>query len=195
MNDFWLTFVPLFIAVDAIGVLPIYLSITNETEPAAKHPIVIQSVITAAAVALIFLFFGPPLLLLLGISVADFMIAGGILLFVIALSDLITGEKRQRTFDPTALGAVPIGVPLITGPGVLTTSILVANAHGTWITSLSLLLNIAIAGVIFWFGDPLANFLGNAGGTTISQIASLLLASIAVMLVRKGIIAIVTGSY
>ena len=119
------------------------------------------------------------------------MVAGGILLLVISLNDLLTGEKRQRLVDPETLGAVPLGVPIITGPAVLTTSVLLANVHGIPITALALLLNIGIAGAVFWFARPVSRFLGNAGTMTLSKIASLLLATIAVMLIRKGIFAII----
>ena len=122
------------------------------------------------------------------------MVAGGILLLVISLSDLLTGEKRQRLVDPETLGAVPLGVPIITGPAVLTTSVLLSNAHGMSLTALALLVNLGIAGAIFWFAQPITNFLGNAGTMILSKIASLFLATIAVMLIRKGIIDIITAA-
>ena len=92
MNEFWVCFVPLFVAVDAVGVLPLFLSLTEGMDRARLRRVVIQSVITAAAVALAFLTFGPVLLRFLGITVPDFMIAGGVLLFAISLSDLLTKE-------------------------------------------------------------------------------------------------------
>ena len=115
------------------------------------------------------------------------MVAGGILLFVISMSDLLTSEKIQRKIDPDSLGAVPLGVPLITGPAVLTTSILLMNEHGLAATAAALVINILIAGVVFGFAETINRFLGKAGSKTVSKIASLLLAAIAVMIVRKGI--------
>ena len=81
MRDFWLCFVPLFVAVDAIGVLPMYLSLTEGLDPSRVRRVLLQSVATATAVALAFLGGGKALMTLLGITVADFMIAGGVLLF------------------------------------------------------------------------------------------------------------------
>jgi len=153
-----------------------------------QRRVIIQSLFTASAVALIFLAVGPLVLSLLNITVSDFMVAGGILLLVISLSDLLTGEKRQRIVDPETLGAVPLGVPIITGPAVLTTSVLLANVHGMPVTALALLTNLGIAGAIFWFAQPITRLLGNAGTMILSKIASLFLATIAVMLIRKGII-------
>lgn len=193
MRTFWLCFVPLFVAVDAVGVLPMFLGLTEGLNPKQTRTVVIQSVITALSVALGFLAVGTSVLRLMGITVADFMVAGGTLLFVISISDLLSSEKRQRQVDPEGLGAVPIGVPLITGPAVLTTSILLMNQHGPLPTAAALTVNILFAGAVFWFSERLHRLLGNAGARTVSKIASLLLAAIAVMIVRKGVMAFVDG--
>lgn len=187
MKTFWLCFVPLFVAVDAVGVLPLFLSLTEGMQKTQRHAVILQSVITASIVALAFLWFGPLLLRFLGITVPDFMIAGGVLLLAISLSDLLTGTKRQRQTDPDSLGAVPIGVPLITGPAVLTTCILLGGMHGRWITSAAVLANIVFAGLVFLSADPISRALGKTGSKTASKLASLLLAAIAVMLIRRGV--------
>lgn len=192
MKAFWLCFVPLFVAVDAIGVLPMFMSFTENIEQDRIRSIVYQSVITAMAVALLFLVAGKAILDLLGITVSDFMIAGGVLLFIISISDLLSDEKKQRKTDPESIGAVPIGVPLITGPAVLTTSILLLNEHGIILTASAVILNVVIAGVVFYFSFHINRILGNAGAKTVSKIANLLLASIAVMIVRKGIMTLIS---
>jgi multiple antibiotic resistance protein len=187
MKEFWLCFVPLFVAVDAVGVLPLFMTLTKDVEDKDIPKVIYQSIITAVIVAVLFLLGGRALLNLLGITVADFMIAGGILLFVISISDIISTEKIMRQVDPESLGAVPIGVPLITGPAVLTTSIILLDGYGFMLTSAAILINVAIAGVIFFFSKFILGLLGKAGSKTFSKIASLLLASIAVMIVRKGV--------
>jgi multiple antibiotic resistance protein len=146
------------------------------------------------AVALAFLAFGPALLLFLGITVPDFMIAGGLLLIVFSLSDLLRGEKEQRRPDVHSLGVVPIGVPLITGPAVLATCVLLAGLYGRLITAVALTANIVIAGIIFLMAQPITRILGQTGTKIVSKIASLLLTAIAVMLIRKGITEIVAMS-
>lgn len=190
MTTFWLCFVPLFVAVDAVGVLPIFMNLCQGVSPSRRRVVVVQSMVTATLVAVAFLLVGSTVLGLLGITVADFMVAGGLLLFVISLSDLVSGEKWKRKMDVETLGAVPIGVPLITGPAVLTTCILLMNQHGAPVTVAAAVVNILIAGLVFWFADPIGRFLGHAGARTLSKIASLLLASIAVMMVRKGVVLI-----
>jgi len=194
MKNFLLCFVPFFIAVDAIGVLPIYLGLTDGLNSTHKKKIIFQSLITATIVAVAFFLGGPLLLKLVGVGVSDFMVAGGVLLLVLSLSDLLTGEKRQRVIDAETIGAVPIGVPLITGPAVLTTSILLVNEDGVISTTLALLANVLIVGVVFFMASSIERILGQAGSKTVSKVASLFLASIAVMLIRRGILEIIEAS-
>jgi multiple antibiotic resistance protein len=177
----------MFVAVDAIGVLPMFMGFIQDVDSGRVRKILWQSVITAAAVALTFLSLGSLILELLGITVADFMVAGGILLFIIAMSDLLANEKKQRQVDPESLGAVPLGVPLITGPAVLTTSILLLNEYGFLMTSITVLINILLAGFIFSLAESINRLLGKAGARILSKIAMLFLAAIAVMIMRKGI--------
>jgi multiple antibiotic resistance protein len=191
MKIFLLCFLPFFIAVDAIGVLPIYIGLTDGLSIEHKKKIIVQSLITASIVAVSFLLGGPLLLKIIGVGVSDFMVAGGVLLLVLSLSDLLTGGKRQRSVDTDAIGAVPIGVPLIAGPAVLTTSVLLANEYGILPATLALLANILIVGVVFFMSSSIERLLGNAGSKTVSKVASLFLASIAVMLIRRGIFEII----
>ena len=191
MHEFWICFVPLFVAVDAVGVLPMFIGLVQDMDEKATRRIIYQSVLTAAAVAFAFLAVGTYLLGLMGITVFDFMIAGGCLLFIISMTDLLSAPKARRQVDPESMGAVPLGVPLIAGPGVLTTSILLLNEHGLGPTAVSLALNLLIAGVAFRFADAINRVIGKTGSKILSKIASLLLAAIAVMMVRRGIVGIV----
>jgi multiple antibiotic resistance protein len=193
MKSFWLCFVPLFVAVDAIGVVPLFLTLTEGLDERRRRAVILQSVVTAGTVAVAFLLFGPALLMSLGISVSDFMIAGGLLLLALSLADLLTGGKHHRQTDPETLGAVPIGIPMITGPAVLTTCILLGQTHSRWLTASAALLNIGLAGIAFLFAAPITMKLGRTGTKSISKVASLLLAAIAVMLIRKGIVATIAA--
>ncbi len=187
MDLFWICFVPLFVAVDAIGLLPLFVALTEGIDEARLQRIVFQSVAVAAGFALLFLGVGPSLLRALGITVADFMVAGGLLLLVISLGDMLSADKRQRHVDPESLGAVPIGIPLITGPAVLTTAMLLGDSHGKLMTAAALVTNMALAGIVLAFARPITRKLGRTGTKAISKIASLFLIAIAVMLIRKGI--------
>jgi multiple antibiotic resistance protein len=195
IRNFLWCFVPLFVAVDAFGVLPLFMSLTAELTAERRRRIVLQSVLTAGTVALAFTLVGRPGLRALGISVSDFMMAGGLLLFALSLRDLLSVEKEKSRVDLDTLGAVPIGVPLITGPAVLTTCMLLADQHGMVPTLAATVANILIAGVVFWFARPIGRALGDAGAKILSKMAALLLASIGVMMIRRGVMLVVDQAH
>jgi multiple antibiotic resistance protein len=177
--------------VDAIGALPLFMGMTEGLKQKRVRRIVLQSVGTALIVALSFLAIGESALRFLGITMSDFMIAGGIILLVIAGTDLVRHEKRTARLDTDSLGVVPVGVPLIAGPAVLATSMLLLREYGFVPTFFAIIVNVLIAGVVFWFSFPINRFLGKAGAKAISKLANLLLASIAIMIVRKGVLLLV----
>ncbi|MEN6466047.1 MAG: MarC family protein [Syntrophaceae bacterium] len=195
MTEFWLSFLPIFMAVNAIGLIPIFISFTIDLHEEQIHKIILETVITAAAVALVFLAIGSFLFRILGITVSDFMIAGGALIFVIALTDLLTveGAKSQQV-DPESLGAVPLGVPLIVGPAVLTTILILVPQQGVLPVIAATVSNIAIAGLMMWFSHPIIRLLGKSGARAIAKVSDLILAAIAVMMIRRGLEIFFTGT-
>ena len=191
-KDFWLCFMPLFVAMDALGILPIFTSIVGNAEAKRVNRVIRTSVLTALLVAVPFIFFGEWMLRLLGISVSDFMIAGGLVLLLLSVRDMLSYEKRPFGPDLEGMGPVPIGVPLIVGPAVLTTIMLLVRQYGFFLTTLSTLINLAFVCAVFFLSGRIMRFMGNSGAQIASKIANLLLAAIAVMLVRKGVILIVS---
>ncbi len=189
LKDFLLAIVPIFVAVDAFGVLPIFVSLTEGLTPKEKNSIILQSMLTALILAVGFIFLGQAIFRLLGITVSDFMIAGGAILFCIAITDIINPVKARRI--PNAeLGAVPLGTPLIVGPAVLTTTMIIISEYGVTATLTSVIVNIFFAGFVFNSSGVLIRILGEAGTKALSKVMSLLLAAIAVMMLRKGLFTI-----
>jgi len=186
IKTFWLSFIPIFVAVDAIGVLPIFVGLTEDFNKKKKSMIIMHSVITALCLAIGFVFFGKWIFKILNITIGDFMIAGGMVLFGIAIMDILTSSKRHK-IPASEVGAVPLGTPLIAGPAVLTTSLLVAGQYGLHMASISILCNVALAGLMFYSSSLIIKVLGERGTKVLSKIMHLLLAAIAVMLIRKGI--------
>ena len=186
LKNILLSFIPLFVAVDAIGVLPIFVSLTEGLEKNEKAKVIIQSMLTASGLAIGFILVGKLVFRLLGITIGDFMIAGGAILFCLGITDVINPVKERR-IPSKHLGAVPIGTPLIVGPAVLTTSLVIISQYGLIPTVVSVIANIMIAGLAFFLSSKLMRFLGEAGSKALSKITSLLLAAIAVMLIRKGL--------
>lgn len=189
LKDIILAFIPLFVAVDAIGILPVYVSLTNGLKKEDKRKVIIESMVTAICLAIGFLFLGRAIFKFLNITIGDFMVAGGLLLFIIAIRDIVsTSIKRKISIDE--LGTVPLGTPLIVGPAVLTTTLLMMDQHGLMPTLIAVFLNVIIAGVVFFFSRFLIKIIGESGARALSKVTSLLLAAIAVMMVRKGVIVI-----
>jgi multiple antibiotic resistance protein len=192
LNDILLVFIPMFFTVDPIGILPVFASLTQGLTHQEKREIIFQSLITASLVAVGFIFLGKVIFHFLGITMGDFMVAGGVILFCLAMVDL-TAQGKTRRGVASQLGAVPIGTPLIAGPAVLTISLMLVSVHGLGITLIALFLNIAIVGLVFTFSETLMGFLGQAGSRALSKVMMLLLAAIGVMMVRRGIIEIMSG--
>jgi multiple antibiotic resistance protein len=191
-NEILLVFIPMFFTVDSIGILPIFASLTEGLNPQEKREIIAQSLITASLVAVSFILLGKVVFHFLGITMGDFMVAGGVILFCLGMVDL-TAQAKTRQAATSELGAVPIGTPLIVGPAVLTISLMLVSVHGLVITLIALFLNIAIVGVVFTFSDTLMRLFGPAGSRALSKVMMLLLAAIGVMMVRRGVIEIMSG--
>jgi multiple antibiotic resistance protein len=185
-KDVLLSFIAVFVAVDAIGVLPIFVSFTEGVAKEERSRILVQSMLTAIGLAVGFIFLGKAVFRVIGITMGDFMIAGGAILFCLAITDIINPVKTRR-LPPSELGAVPLGTPLIVGPAVLTTSMLTISQYGLMPTLIAVLVNIVLAGAIFSASSAIMKVLGEGGTKALSKIASLLLAAIAVMLARKGL--------
>lgn len=190
---FFLCFIPLFVAVDPIGILPNFMALTGGLDRRQMRKVLNQSLITAFAVSLLFMVLGQSVLGYLGITVADFMIAGGALLFIFSLKDLTSSGHEERAPLDDGVGAVPIGVPLIAGPGLLTTLLVLVGQYGYLMVSVALVVNIVIAGLCLAFSQPLSRFFGRTGSRTVGKIANLLLAAIAVMFMRKGLVEILSS--
>jgi multiple antibiotic resistance protein len=186
MWDFWKALFALFIAMDAIGLLPFYLSLTMGLSPGERRKVVWEGILTAFLISTLFAFFGQLFFEILGLNLGDFMIAGGIFLLLISIltftETLQTQEMKSQNFS-----IVPLGTPLLAGPAVLTTTIMLSSLYGYIITLSALAVVCLLSALILLWGDWIKELLGEGLMKGISKVASLLLASIAIMLMRKGI--------
>ncbi len=181
-----LSFTSIFVALDIIGTLPLYAAMTRGMSEPAKRKTLNTSAWVAFVVAMVFLFIGERIFSWLSIALFDFKIAGGIVLLLISLADLL-GRNEAQDRGTGSTGIVPLAVPLITGPGVLTTLILQVNTFGILLTIIATVLNYALAWYLLLKSDRVTRAIGNDGTTVISKIAALLLAAIAVAMIRSGI--------
>ena len=184
-----LAFIPIFVAVDAVANIPIFLSLVENTSKKQKHKIIVDAVKTSTAVAIIFVCIGKWVFSLLGVTVPDFQIAGGVLLFVLSARLLFPGAQKDNLIHnhDRDLGVFPLGTPLITGPAVLTTTLMMVNSFGLMPTLVSLILNMGIVWLTLVKADAIMKVIGPSGTRAFSKIMYILLAAIAVMMVRHGV--------
>ena len=192
IRELALTFVPLFFAMDAVGNLPIFLALTQEIGAKRRRQTVNLATLTALGVGLGFVAIGKAIFLLLGIEVADFLMAGGIILLILAIRYLITGKvvETQDLSASETVGVVPLGTPLVVGPAVLATLLLLIGKYRIPIVLSSFILNLVVQWVLFRQADRIVDFLGRTGANAISKIIMLLLAAIAVKMIREGVLTI-----
>lgn len=192
MEAFLLAFIPLFVAIDALGVLPLFVGLTQGMAQMQRRRLIIQATATAFAVSLAFLVAGKLLFAFLGITENDFRVGGGIVLLVLAVHDLLFSADEERTPD-ASIGVVPIGIPLIMGPAALTTIIVIVNAYGYVLAVISLLTNLFLVWLLFSRAEVVSRVLGRAGARAMAKVVALFLTGIAVMMIRTGIEAMVQG--
>jgi multiple antibiotic resistance protein len=181
-----MTFVPLFIVIDAFGNVPFVVTMGEGMDRREQRKMVNYAVLTATVVGLLFLFFGQFILKVLNISVGSFAIAGGIILLVLSIRYMSTGHmvsssKKEMT------AVVPIGTPLTVGPATITTLLLLALQYPLYMVLISFAVNMIITWVIFFLSQKIAGFMGQGGLTAVSRVFSLLLAAIAVSMVIHGL--------
>jgi len=186
LESFILTFVPLFIVIDALGNLPFVISLSEGISRHERHQMIHIATLTAAIVGLAFLFFGQFILKVMGISVGSFAIAGGLILLVLSIKYMTTG-RMVEVIKEEMVAIVPIGTPLTVGPATITTLLLLASQFPLYLVLLSFILNLLIAWFIFLQSNQIARFIGQGGLKAVSRVFSLLLAAIAVSMIIRGL--------
>lgn len=186
LEDFVLTFVPLFIVIDALGTLPFVISLSEGMSRPERRRIIHVAIITATIVGLAFLFFGQFILDVMNISVGSFAIAGGLILLVFAIKYMTTGRMIE-IIKEEMVAVVPIATPLTVGPATITTLLLLATQFPLYMVLISFALNMLITWVIFLLENQVIRFLGQGGLKAISRVFSLLLAAIAVSMIIHGL--------
>ena len=186
MDAFWHAFIPLFVAFDGVGLLPLYWGLTSRLSVRERRRAGREAVWTALLVVAGFLLVSRFIFALMGLELADVVVAGGAILIVLCVRDLLLQEETPSgTFQRP--GVVPIGVPLLAGPAVFTTVLLVKNQVGWPMTMIALGANVACVWGMLRSVDRLMQWLGREGSQVLSRIASLILTAYGVMLIRRGI--------
>lgn len=192
MNSVILSFIGLFVAINVLGILPIFIGFTQGMENAAKSRLINMAVLTSCVVSIVFLFSGRFLFHFLGITESDFRVAGGLVLLVLSIYDLLfSNEKRRQLMTQEKISVTPLAIPMLIGPATMTALIALTHSYGYVNTLLSLILNLVVVWAIFKYSHFINKFLGEAGSRAFAKVASLFLGAIAVMMIRIGIMGMI----
>jgi len=193
LRDFGLTFVPLFVAMDSISTVPILLSLTHNLTDKKRNSVIRNALITAFGLGLIFIVVGKGIFLFLGITVNDFLVAGGLILFLLGAKELVAGKmfEAQATAGEDVIAVVPLATPLVVGPAVLTTLLILTDQYHIIMVTFSFIVNLLISWLLFAQANRLVKVLGQGGVLALSKVFALLLAAIAVSMIHRGIMAFV----
>lgn len=198
-------FVLLLVVVDPFGLAPMFSALTAGRTAAERRRIAVRAVLIAAGVIAFFIFGGGWLLDYLGVGMPAFRIAGGVLLFLIAMDLLLvrhsglssaTEQEQIEAAQRADIAVFPLAIPMIAGPGTLTTVMLLTHAQGILADLLILFLSLAVLAItlaMFLTAPRVERMLGETGINVISRLLGLLLAALAVQFVLDGLRASLPG--
>jgi multiple antibiotic resistance protein len=186
--------IALFIIVDPFGNIPIFVGLTQNIPRAKIRKVYDTAVLVGMILLLVFAFAGTAILTAFGLSLQSFEIAGGILLLIIAVRIVISGT-HESVESPESIGAVPIAIPLLVGPGAITTTMVTFQTYSKT-DGLAIALSIAVLAVVIvmsltWvilrFINQIDKVLGKTGAIVIARVMALLIAGIAIQYILTGI--------
>jgi multiple antibiotic resistance protein len=190
VSSFVASFILLFSVFDVIGTVPVFLALTQDNKD-HRAQIVRDSVIIATIILLVFAIAGQVVFQVLGITINDFKIAGGIILFIIALDNLRGKISQTRTIAVSEIAAFPLATPLMAGPGAISTVMIYANPpYGLLEDFVVILLNSLVTFLILERASWVQKALGNNGTQVFTRIVGLLIAAIGIAFIREGVLAI-----
>lgn len=199
-------FSSLFAIVDPFAALPAFLALTGGEHESKRKGIALRASLTTILVLSTFALTGQLIFRFFGITIPAFKIAGGILLFTIALDMLRAKASKTRTTPAETeegahkedVGVVPVGIPLLSGPGAIASVTLLSERAKALPERIGLLVAIVVIGFVTWIvlrsGDVVARVLGKTGLNLIARIMGLLLAAVAAQFVIDGVQAVLRGA-
>ncbi len=193
-NDFLFAFIPLFVAIDIVGTLPIFIGLTEEFDKQERKKLIFQAIATAFVIATVFLVSGMVILDFMGITMNDFRIGGGLVLLILAIQELLFSGEDTRRKPSGSIGIVPLGIPLVMGPAALTTILVLVSSSGFLATIFSMIANLLLALLVLYYSQKIVRIIGVSGTKAFAKIAALFLAAIAIMMIRVGIVDIIKNS-
>ncbi|MEM2183366.1 MAG: MarC family protein [Candidatus Bathyarchaeia archaeon] len=187
LNALTRSVISLFIIVDPFGNIPIFIGLTERLGREERRKVFHTATVTGFMLLLLFAIAGREILNMFGITLQSFMIAGGILLLIIAIRILVMGGWEESRLTPESVGVVPIAVPLLVGPGAITTTILNLQEFGIILTIVSVVIVFSIVWLTLRYIEPIYKVLGRNGAIIIARVMALLIAAIAIQYIVNGL--------
>ena len=187
ITEFIKASIALFIIVDPLGNIPIFVGLTEKLGETQRQRVFNVAILVGVVLLLVFAFTGLEILNIFGLSIYSFEVAGGILLLIISIRILISGSFHEGAESPESIGAVPIAMPLLVGPGAITTTIFNLQAYGIMVTILAVVVVLAVTWVILRFMHRIYRFLGKTGAIVIARVMALFIAAIAIQYILTGV--------
>jgi multiple antibiotic resistance protein len=210
VQDLLTSTIALFVVMDPVGVIPLYVSLTRNMSNNERKVISSNAVITTGILLLVFAIAGTTILSIFGVTISSFMIAGGILLFIVAIELLTRGEwafgnprtianirkkspdkANYLTPDSESLsggesGVVPLAFPLLAGPGAITSVMISYQSNGLLISILSIAIVIGLTFMILRIAGSINRLLGQRGSMIVTRVFAVIVAAIAVQYIIQG---------
>ena len=182
------TIIILFVVIDPIGTIPITIGVTKNMEKSKKRSLFKNTVMVVVILLLVFAFAGNEILSIFEIQISSFMIAGGVLLFIVAIEFLTHGEWRMGGGNiEQEQGIVPLAFPLLSGPGALTIALISFQTSGGLVTLIAILVVTAITYLVLLSSEPINKILGKRGSLIVTRVFAIFLAAFAIQFMINGI--------
>jgi len=182
----------LFVVLDPPGNAPLFHYFTRGMDRSARIRTIRTSIVIATGILILFATAGEAMLSYFGITVNDFRIAGGVVLFIYAVTGLL-GRSAAEEVRGEDIAVVPLAIPLLAGPGAITAIVYIRYVAGLTTALAAIGINMVIAWLMLENGDKLLSLLGRRGSVALEKVMSILLAAYAVAMVREGVIALITS--
>ncbi len=211
INDLITSTIALFVVIDPIGVIPLFVSLTRNMSKKERKTLTSNAILTTGILLFIFAVAGTQILTIFGITISSFMIAGGILLFIVAIELMTRGEWTFSIPSSTRLrqnkskdvikgssqdaknnfqgesGVVPLAFPLLAGPGAITAVIISYQTNGLVTSILSIAIVLFVTYIIFRIADMINKVLGQRGSMIVTRVFAIIVAAIAIQYIIQGI--------
>jgi multiple antibiotic resistance protein len=188
LTGFLQAFIMLFVVFDALGNVPAFYAFTSQLAAERRRRIARHSALVAGAILVAFAFLGRLLFEAIRVSVDDFKVAAGVVLFILSV-ELVLGrlEPGMRRVEPEDAAIVPLATPLLAGPGSISTVMYLVEAVGLIEALTSIALNVALAYLILASSGDIFKVLGRNGSRALTRIIGLIIAAMAIAIIREGL--------